>query len=37
MKRLVNWISNFLKKEWFLLVVIATIGLILMIFDYLLN
>ncbi len=37
MKRLVNSILNFLKKEWFLLVAVATIAIILLIFNYLLN
>lgn len=37
MKRLIDSILNFLKKEWFLLVAIVTIGIILLIFNYLLN
>jgi hypothetical protein len=37
MKRIINTIFNFMKKEWFLLVAIATIGAILLIFKYFVN
>ncbi len=37
MKRLFNSIFNFLKKEWFLLIAIATIGVILLIFNCFVN
>lgn len=35
MKQLLRLVMNFLRKEWFLLVAIATIALIILLFEFL--
>jgi len=35
MKSLISRIAGFLKKEWFLLVAVATIALIVLLFEFL--
>ncbi len=35
MKRLIKVIGNFLKKEWFLLIAVCTIALIILVFELL--
>jgi hypothetical protein len=33
MKRLIEVIANFLRKEWFLLIAVSTIALIILVFE----
>jgi hypothetical protein len=35
MKKVINAIMNFVKREWFLLVMLVTISLVLLIFELL--
>jgi hypothetical protein len=35
MKKVINAIGNFVKREWFLLVMVATISLVLIMFELL--
>ena len=35
MKTLIKMIMNFLRREWFLLVILATIALIILVFEIL--
>lgn len=35
MKLLVRWVMDFLRKEWFLLVAVTAIALIILFFEFL--
>lgn len=35
MKNLLNWVVGFVKREWFLLVMIFTIAVLVLLFEWL--
>jgi hypothetical protein len=35
MKRLFSWIMNFVRKEWFLLIAVVAISIIILLFELL--
>jgi hypothetical protein len=35
MKRLFSWIVNFVRKEWFLLIAVVAISIIILLFELL--